>query len=76
MEPLFVVAVAGVALGGLAQSVTGLGFALVAAPALIALLGPSQGVAVVVLLGALASVLPLIGHWRRVRRRDTATSWA
>jgi hypothetical protein len=73
VEPLFVVAVAGVALGGLAQSVTGLGFALVAAPALIALLGPRQGVAVVVLLGALASVLPLVGHWRRVRVRDTAT---
>ncbi len=73
VDPLFVVAVAGVALGGLAQSVTGLGFALVAAPALIALLGPNQGVAVVVLLGTLASVLPLVGHWRRVRVRDTAT---
>ncbi|HSO04241.1 MAG TPA: TSUP family transporter, partial [Candidatus Limnocylindrales bacterium] len=73
MEPLVVVAVAGVALGGLAQSVTGLGFALVAAPALIAVLGPRQGVGVVVLLGTLASVLPLMGHWRRVRVRDTAT---
>ncbi len=66
-------AVLGVALGGLAQSITGLGFALVAAPALIAVLGPRQGVGVVVLLGTLASVLPLIGHWRRVRVRDTAT---
>lgn len=66
-------AVMGVALGGLAQSVTGLGFALVAAPALIAVLGPRQGVGVVVLLGTLASVLPLIGHWRRVRVRDTTT---
>ncbi len=73
MEPLFVVAVAGVVLGGIAQSVTGLGFALVAAPALISLLGPSQGVGVVVLLGALAAVLPLVGQWRRVRVRDTAT---
>ncbi len=73
MEPLLVVAIAGVALGGLAQSVTGLGFALVAAPALIALLGPRQGVGVVVLLGTLASVLPLLGQWRRVRVRDTAT---
>ena len=73
MEPLVVVAVAGVALGGLAQSVTGLGFALVAAPALIAVLGPRQGVGVVVLLGTLASVLPLMSHWRRVRVRDTAT---
>jgi uncharacterized membrane protein YfcA len=73
VEPLVVVAVAGVALGGLAQSVTGLGFALVAAPALIAVLGPRQGVGVVVLLGTLASVLPLMSHWRRVRVRDTAT---
>ena len=73
MEPLVVVAVVGVALGGLAQSVTGLGFALVAAPALIAVLGPRQGVGVVVLLGTLASVLPLMSHWRRVRVRDTAT---
>jgi uncharacterized membrane protein YfcA len=73
VEPLLVVAIAGVALGGLAQSVTGLGFALVAAPALIALLGPRQGVGVVVLLGTLASVLPLLGQWRRVRVRDTAT---
>lgn len=66
-------AVLGVAIGGLAQSITGLGFALVAAPALIAVLGPRQGVGVVVLLGTLASVLPLMGHWRRVRVRDTAT---
>jgi uncharacterized membrane protein YfcA len=73
VDPLVVVAIAGVALGGLAQSVTGLGFALVAAPALIAVLGPRQGVGVVVLLGTLASVLPLISHVRRVRVRDTAT---
>jgi uncharacterized protein len=66
-------AVMGVAFGGLAQSVTGLGFALVAAPGLIAVLGPHQGVGVVVLLGTLASVLPLMGHLRRVRVRDTAT---
>jgi uncharacterized membrane protein YfcA len=72
VDPLLVVAIAGVALGGLAQSVTGLGFALVAAPALIAMLGPRQGVGVVVLLGTLAAILPLVGHWRRVRVRDTA----
>ncbi len=73
MEPLAVLAIAGVAAGGLAQSVTGLGFALVAAPGLIALLGPSQGVAVVVLLGILASVIPLLGQWRHVRVRDGGT---
>jgi uncharacterized membrane protein YfcA len=70
VDPLAVLAVAGVAAGGLAQSVTGLGFALVAAPALIALLGPTEGVAVVVCLGILASVVPLLGQWRHVRARD------
>lgn len=72
MDPL-ALATVGVALGGLAQSVTGLGFALVAAPGLIAVLGPSQGVAVVVLLGLLASVLPLLGQWREVLVRDGVT---
>ena len=73
MDPQAAVAVAGVVVGGLAQSVTGLGFALVAAPGLIAWLGPTQGVAVVVLLGTLASVIPLLGQWRDVRVRDGAT---
>lgn len=73
MELVEVLAIAGVALGGLAQSITGLGFALVAAPGLIALFGPTRGVAVVVLLGTLASVLPLMGQWRQVRVRDGAT---
>jgi hypothetical protein len=73
VDPLLALAIAGVAAGGLAQSVTGLGFALVAAPGLIALLGPSRGVAVVVLLGTLASVLPLLGQWRAVRVRDGGT---
>lgn len=73
MDPLLLLAVAGVAAGGLAQSVTGLGFALVAAPGLIALLGPSRGVAVVVLLGTLASVIPLCGQWRDVLVRDGLT---
>ena len=70
MDPMEALALAGVAVGGLAQSVTGLGFALVAAPGLIALLGPSEGVAVVVLLGTLASIIPLLGQWRDARVRD------
>ena len=73
VDPMLAVAVLGVGVGGFAQSVTGLGFALVAAPALIALLGPSQGVAVVVLLGLLASVIPLAGQWRHVLVRDGLT---
>ncbi len=70
MDPLHTLAVLGVVVGGLAQSITGMGFALVAAPVLIALLGPTQGVAVVVLLGTLATLAPLLGHWRAVRARD------
>ena len=70
MDPLHALAVLGVVVGGLAQSITGMGFALVAAPVLIALLGPTQGVAVVVLLGTLATLAPLLGHWRAVRARD------
>ncbi len=73
MDPLLVVAVAGVGAGALAQSVTGLGFSLVAAPGLIALLGPRDGVAVVVLLGTLASVIPLAHQWRHVLVRDGLT---
>lgn len=73
MDLMTALALAGVAVGGLAQSVTGLGFALVAAPGLIALLGPSEGVAVVVLLGTLASIIPLLGQWRGVRVRDGVT---
>ncbi|MGB7979541.1 MAG: TSUP family transporter [Candidatus Nanopelagicales bacterium] len=70
MDPLTALAIAGVVLGGLAQSITGLGLALVAAPGLIALLGPTRGVATVVLLGTIAAVIPLLGHWRMVRVRD------
>jgi uncharacterized protein len=73
VDPMAVIALVGVAIGGLAQSVTGLGFALVAAPGLIALLGPSEGVAVVVLLGTLASIIPLLVQRRGVRVRDGAT---
>lgn len=73
MDLVLALAVGSVALGGLAQSVTGLGFALVAAPGLIALLGPTSGVSTVVLLGTLASVIPLLGQWRDVRVRDGAT---
>lgn len=53
-------ALAGVLLGALAQSATGMGFSLVAAPALILYLGPHQGVAVVVTLATLSSALPLV----------------
>ncbi len=53
-----VVALAAVMAGGFAQSVTGMGFSLIAAPALIALLGPREGVATVVLMGTLTALVP------------------
>lgn len=56
--------------GAIAQSVTGMGFSLVAAPGLLLLLGPERGVAAVVVLAFLASVLPLSQQWRAVRVRD------
>jgi uncharacterized membrane protein YfcA len=70
-EVVLTLAAAAVAVGGFAQAVTGLGFALVASPLLVALLGPRQGVAVVVVLGGLASLLPLAREWRAVRVRGT-----
>ncbi len=73
MDPLIVVAAGGVALGGFAQSFTGLGFALLAAPGLIALLGQPGGVSVVVLLGALSNGIALARNWPDVRVRDGAT---
>lgn len=73
MDPVVVLAAGSVALGGLAQSVTGLGFALVAAPGLIALLGQPGGVSVVVLLGALSNVISLLRNWPDVRPREGVT---
>jgi len=63
---LAVLAVAG---GAAAQAITGLGFALVCAPFVIAVLGPRDGVVVVVLLSLLASVLPLAREGGRTRWR-------
>ncbi|MGW4999752.1 TSUP family transporter [Streptomyces hydrogenans] len=63
-------ALAAVAVGAFAQAATGMGFSLVAAPALVALLGPQRGVPTVLLLAVLASVLPLSRGWRHARPRD------
>ncbi|MFF2013901.1 sulfite exporter TauE/SafE family protein [Streptomyces sp. NPDC058195] len=64
------VAVAAVALGAFAQAATGMGFSLVAAPALIAAFGPHRGVPMVLVLAVLASLLPLSRDWRHARPRD------
>jgi hypothetical protein len=59
------VACAGVVAGGFVQSATGFGFALVAAPALVATLGPGVAVPTLAVLGALVNALTLAGERRR-----------
>lgn len=73
MGPETVIAVLAVAVGAAAQRVTGLGFALLAAPLLVLVLGPREGVVLANALGALVSALVLARTWRlvdwsRVRR--------
>jgi uncharacterized membrane protein YfcA len=58
------------AAGAFAQSLTGLGFSLIAAPATLAVFGPHDGVAIIVVLAAVASLLPLSHQWRHVGVRD------
>jgi uncharacterized protein len=70
--PLEVLVLVSVALGALAQAATGMGFSLVAAPALIAFAGPREGVATVLLLAVLASLVPLSRDWRHSRPGDAA----
>jgi uncharacterized membrane protein YfcA len=60
-------ACAGVLAGGFVQSATGFGFALVAAPALTAALGPLAAVPTIALLGSAVNALTLAGE-----RRDSA----
>ncbi len=55
-----------VALGALAQSVSGIGFGLVCGPALVAALGPAEGVRLVVLLSLVVNVVVLVRHHRDV----------
>jgi uncharacterized membrane protein YfcA len=55
---------AGALAGGFVQSATGFGFALVAAPALSAALGPLRGVPAAAVLGVLVNVLTLAGERR------------
>lgn len=65
--PLDVWVLLAIALGAFAQAATGMGFALVAAPVLIAAMGQAQGVGTILLLSALASIIPLtLGAWRDV----------
>lgn len=53
-----------VALGALAQSVSGIGFVLVCGPVLVAALGPSEGVRLAMLLSAVVNVAILLRQHR------------
>ncbi|MEV0480130.1 sulfite exporter TauE/SafE family protein [Streptomyces sp. NPDC050508] len=58
-----------VLLGASVQWLTGMGFALVAVPALVLLLGPAQGVVLANCAAGAISVVGLAGGWRQVRAR-------
>ncbi|MER6179448.1 sulfite exporter TauE/SafE family protein [Streptomyces sp. NPDC001652] len=58
-----------VLLGSCVQWLTGMGFALVAVPALILLLGPAQGVVLANCAAGAICVVGLAGGWRQVRPR-------
>lgn len=65
-EALAGLALLAVLAGAFAQAVTGMGFSLVAAPFMVAALGPREGVAATVVLAALSSVVPLLREGRQV----------
>ncbi|KKD05861.1 sulfite exporter TauE/SafE family protein [Streptomyces sp. WM6386] len=56
-----------VLLGSSVQWLTGMGFALVAVPALVLLLGPAEGVVLANCAAGAISVVGLAGGWRQVR---------
>ena len=58
-----------VVLGSSMQRLTGMGFALVAAPFLVLLLGPDAGVTLIQVLGMITSLLVLASVWRDVEWR-------
>ncbi|MGW0177182.1 sulfite exporter TauE/SafE family protein [Rhodococcus sp. NPDC003322] len=62
-----VLALTGVLFGAIAQSATGMGFSLVAAPLLVLYLGPREGIAAAVVLAALSSIAPLFRDGRHAR---------
>lgn len=64
-----VLAAVGVAVGALAQSISGIGFALVGGPLLFAVFGPREGVRVAVVLSMLVNVGVLVREHRAVMVR-------
>lgn len=69
MTPEILAALA-VAAGALAQWVTGIGFALVCAPFLVALLGPAEGVRAAIVLGIPLNIAMLLTSRRHLRPGD------
>lgn len=67
LEPVSLGAI--VFLGAAAQRISGMGFALVASPFLVLLLGPFEGVVLINLLGAVTSFSLFAMTWRRVEYR-------
>lgn len=59
-----------VAVGAVAQAVTGLGFALVCSPFLVSALGPREGVRLVLVLSAVVNLVVLVRDHDGVRRSD------
>lgn len=58
--------------GSIVVRLTGLGFALVASPVLVLLLGPFQGVLLCNLLGVLTGLAMVVTHWKRIDWRRAA----
>ena len=63
---IFALILVAVAVGAIAQRVTGMGFALTASPFLVLLLGPFDGVLIANLCGAVSAALILTRVWRQV----------
>ncbi|GAA1212806.1 sulfite exporter TauE/SafE family protein [Rhodoglobus aureus] len=61
-----------VVVGALSQRITGMGFALVASPLIVILLGPFDGVLVVNLCGVISSLLIIPRVWRHIEWRTLA----
>lgn len=67
MDPVWLGALAlVVVLGSSTQRITGMGFALVASPLLVLLMGPDEAVLLLQVLGVITSVLVLVSVWRDV----------
>ena len=64
--------VVAVALGAVAQSVSGIGFSLVSGPLLVAALGPADGVRLSVVLSLVVNVVVLSRTWRQASLRAAA----